>query len=346
MINGITATIPIAYGICVLFSAVVLICYLRFVKEKHIWLLLMIISVFVVNVGYLCLSLSPTLNHALMANRIAYLGNVFQPVFMLLTVANLCRVEIKKPLAAIMLGFSSAMLISAFTMGVLPWFYKTVDYAVVDGVVKLIKTYGMLHSVYIAYVVILTLAVITITIHSIVHKKLVFYRYIIMVVFISSTNVVVWLAEQFARGNYELLSASYIFTCVLLVLLYAEFSENGLLDSYKTVIETIPGEQKAPVESIETDENTSCEIDFNNSETLTNICNYYAENKILTKRETEVLALILQGYNRKTVSEKLFITENTTKTHFSKIYEKLEVSGKKELKQKINENAAGILEIE
>ena len=45
MINGITATIPIAYGICVLFSAVVLICYLRFVKEKHIWLLLMIISV-------------------------------------------------------------------------------------------------------------------------------------------------------------------------------------------------------------------------------------------------------------------------------------------------------------
>ena len=80
MINGITATIPIAYGICVLFSAVVLICYLRFVKEKHIWLLLMIISVCVVNVGYLCLSLSPSLNHALMANRIAYLGNVFQPV--------------------------------------------------------------------------------------------------------------------------------------------------------------------------------------------------------------------------------------------------------------------------
>ena len=167
-----------------------------------------------------------------------------------------------------------------------------------------------------------------------------------MAVFISSTNVFVWLAEQFARGNYELLSASYIFTCVLLVLLYAEVSENGLLDSYKTVIETIPGEQKAPVESIETDENTSCEIDFNNSETLTNICNYYSENKILTKRETEVLALILQGYNRKTVSEKLFITENTTKTHFSKIYEKLEVSGKKELKQKINENAADILEIE
>ena len=54
----------------------------------------------------------------------------------------------------------------------------------------------------------------------------------------------------------------------------------------------------------------------------------------------------MQGYNRKTVSEKLFITENTTKTHFSKIYEKLEVSGKKELKQKINENAAGILEVE
>lgn len=335
--NEITYTIPIAYGFCVLVSAILLICYLKIVKEQHIWMKLMLASVCVVNLGYLYLSLSPTLTHALMANRVAYFGNVFQPVFMLLTVANICRIKIRKSLAIALHVLAGVMLICACTMGVFPVFYKTVDYAVVNGVVKLIKTYGILHLIYAVYILVFTVVIILITAYSIVNRKLVFYRYVIMMVLISSTNVIVWIIERFYRGNYEFLSISYIFTCILMILLYAELSENGLLDSYHTVIPMEDQHRITEKETVEPLAKNTTTVECTDIETLSQICRYYSDNKILTKRETEILVLVLQGYKRKEVSEKLFITENTVKTHLSKIYGKLEVSNRDELSKRVSE---------
>ena len=52
------------------------------------------------------------------------------------------------------------------------------------------------------------------------------------------------------------------------------------------------------------------------------------KTKTLTKRELEVMKLIIQGYHNSKISEKLFISEHTTKAHISSIYEKLNVSNR------------------
>ena len=49
---------------------------------------------------------------------------------------------------------------------------------------------------------------------------------------------------------------------------------------------------------------------------------------MLTKRELEVLELLIQGYNNSEISEKLMITNHTTKAHIASIYKKLEVSNR------------------
>ncbi len=194
-------TIPAIYACCVAVSLIMLVCYMRFVKEKHVWMKLILVSTCVVNMGYLFLSLSPDISHALMANRVAYLGNVFQPLLLFLIVTNLCRVKISKLVASILFAIAITMLISAWSVGILPIFYQTAAYSVVDGVVRLVKTYGVMHAVYTAYVLIFTAAVIGITVYAIVKKHIVFYRYIIMMILISSINVGVWLVERFARGT-------------------------------------------------------------------------------------------------------------------------------------------------
>ncbi len=51
-------------------------------------------------------------------------------------------------------------------------------------------------------------------------------------------------------------------------------------------------------------------------------------NKLLTERENEVLRLIEMGFTNRQISEKLFISVNTTKTHISNIYSKLNVSNR------------------
>lgn len=50
----------------------------------------------------------------------------------------------------------------------------------------------------------------------------------------------------------------------------------------------------------------------------------------LSKRETEVLELLAQGFRYKHIAEKLFISPDTVNSHIRKIYEKLQVNSKVE----------------
>ena len=55
-----------------------------------------------------------------------------------------------------------------------------------------------------------------------------------------------------------------------------------------------------------------------------------AEDKVnvLTKREIEILALLEEGCNNKEIAARLFIAQETVKTHLQNVYSKLDVSGR------------------
>jgi DNA-binding NarL/FixJ family response regulator len=46
----------------------------------------------------------------------------------------------------------------------------------------------------------------------------------------------------------------------------------------------------------------------------------------LTQREHEILGLIAQGLSNREIAEKLFVSENTVKTHSSRLFEKMQVN--------------------
>lgn len=51
----------------------------------------------------------------------------------------------------------------------------------------------------------------------------------------------------------------------------------------------------------------------------------------LSRKEKEVIALVMNGLSDKEISLKLFISVNTVKTHLKSIYAKLELKGRKQL---------------
>ncbi|RYZ30688.1 MAG: LuxR family transcriptional regulator [Sphingobacteriales bacterium] len=61
----------------------------------------------------------------------------------------------------------------------------------------------------------------------------------------------------------------------------------------------------------------------------------YDKLALLTARENEIAGLICQGLTSKAISEKLFISEATVKTHTSNLYKKLEIKNKMELRNKM-----------
>ncbi len=77
------------YGIAMAVSLVMTGIY-YYVDRKHDkWLGLLFASVAVCDIGYFILSLSKSLDAALWANRIAYLGSVFLPFSLLMMVMTL-----------------------------------------------------------------------------------------------------------------------------------------------------------------------------------------------------------------------------------------------------------------
>jgi len=54
----------------------------------------------------------------------------------------------------------------------------------------------------------------------------------------------------------------------------------------------------------------------------------------LTAREHEILALIAQGMSNREIGEKLFVSENTVKTHSSRLFEKMQVNRRVQAVQK------------
>lgn len=60
-------------------------------------------------------------------------------------------------------------------------------------------------------------------------------------------------------------------------------------------------------------------------------------NSPLTKRETEILQLISEGKTYTQISEDLFISKETAKTHIKNIYSKLQVNSKSEAIAKANQ---------
>lgn len=66
-------------------------------------------------------------------------------------------------------------------------------------------------------------------------------------------------------------------------------------------------------------------------------CTYYsnAVNYHLTKRELEIIELIDQGLNNKEISEKLYISYNTVRTHIENILKKMDVTNRTAILHKL-----------
>lgn len=74
-----------------------------------------------------------------------------------------------------------------------------------------------------------------------------------------------------------------------------------------------------------------------NYERLMRMNNYLPKNIRLTLRELEICVYLLERYDYLSISERLFISLNTLKVHIKHIYEKLEISKRRDLGERIDQ---------
>lgn len=327
------AGISAIYAVTAVLSLAAAAGYWFLIRKKEPWFILLFSSVFVVNTGYLALALSKTLEAALWANRLSYLGSVFLPLSMLMIILNTCRLKYSRYLPGSLLGVSSVIFLIAASPGILDIYYKDVSLAVINGAAVLEKVYGPLHCLYLFYLLAYFMATAAVIFHACVHKNV---DSAIHAVFMSAAvfvNIGVWLLEQLVRLDFELLSVSYIISEMFLLLLCL-LLQNGRKAADEPMRTDAPNEIPAvpavssPVERAAAPAEDSQSV----SRSFEEQCAYFAAQRAsLTPTERIIYEAYLEGKSTKEIMAELDIKENTLKYHNKNIYSKLGVSSRKQL---------------
>lgn len=211
----------LTYGVISITALVLLGACIIVDRKKENWLRLLFASVFVANLGYFLLSVSKTLEFALLSNRLAYAGNVFLPFFMLMIILKLCRVHYPGWLPTILFAVGFVVLVLAASPGYLTVYYKTVSFKIVNGTALLVREYGPLHILYYIYLFLYFAAMLAVIVFSIKRKKVSASVQGIILLSAVFINIIVWLVEQFCPRRFEFLSIAYILLECLILVLYS-----------------------------------------------------------------------------------------------------------------------------
>ncbi len=334
VIGSKQANLCIIYNVTTIVSSLLLAGYCCLAKKRDGWFLALFSSVFVVNAGYLMLSCSNTLEQALRANRLAYLGSVGLPLSMLMIIMNVCGQRYKKWLPWILAGIAAAVFLIAASPGYLDIYYKEVTLVSINGVSVLEKVYGSWHKVYFVYLLSYFAGTVWVLVDVFARKHFASALQAVMIAAAVFINMGVWLLEQLVKIDFELLAVSYI------------VSEMFLLGIH--LITQSSAEHRAPLEEAqnvppEDNENSDCsaqeaagENAFASAlaarEEFRERCEYFrAHLPSLTPTEKIVFGCYLCGKTTKEIMADLNIKENTLKYHNKNIYSKLGVSSRKQL---------------
>ena len=311
----------IAYGVLFLLSLILLVWYWRFGQRKsnEVCLGVLYFSICVVNFGYFLLSLSQNITFALFANKVAYLGQVFVPLCMFLLISGLSGYVYSKKLKIALVMLSVIMFGLVATTGYLDWYYKSVTLTYQDGAAKLVKEYGVLHPVYLIYVLGYFGAMIGVLATSLKRGKVASQKVAGLMTVVVMGNITMWLIEKLVARNFEFLAVSYVMSEFIFFFIY------WILQDYVHIWDIpVPEEieNRGPIIIVDS---------LTRFEKIERILSKLPQGKHLTARQIEMLEGILDGKSRKQIAMELHLSENTVKMHMGLLYDNLGVSGKDEI---------------
>ncbi len=333
-----TLSMSVVYITTTVLSLMLLISYCTLLKKKDTWFITLFACVFIVNVGYLSLSLSKTLEEALLANRISYLGSVILPLSMLMIIKNSCNIKYSKAFTGCLIALSIAVFLIAASPGYLDIYYKSVSLDTINGVSVLNKEYGSWHCIYLFYLLGYFIAMISTIIYAVIKRRIKTPLRAIIIASAVFVNIGVWLMEQLVKFDFEFLSVSYIVSGLFLLSIYLleQESETIFKANTNTSKEDIT-ENICPKNDITPSNNTSTNNTPKCEDTLTEKQEYFLKQLLtLTATEKKIYNLHIERQTSKEIMTLLNIKENTLKYHNRNIYSKLGVSSKKELREIVN----------
>ncbi len=220
------------YNVLLAAALVLLVVYV-FSYHKHfdMHITLLFVLVPVANLGQVLAANAQTLEAALVANKVVYIGACYLQLILMLAVFSLCRIKLNRWIRAGLVALSTVVYVSALTMGDLPIFYEDVSFSRVGDVAVLSKQYGVMHTAFIVMVVGYFLSSIGAIVYSYFMKNQV-PRTIIFLLFLTELVAMVsFFGGRILNSTVELIPLAYVLGLVLYLVIIYRISLYDVTDS-------------------------------------------------------------------------------------------------------------------
>lgn len=199
-------------------------------KKTSYYLKLLLIIECVANFGYLALGISTTLEEAILANKITYLGGCFMPPIMAFCMCSLCNIRLKRWIKCVCVFFSTAVYAMVLSTGYSDFYYSSICLGKAHDATALSVEHGIGYNFFYIILYGYIVADVVITIVAFL-KKQVSKKNLYLLIALQSVTILAFLVGRSIDPTFEIMPAVYVVDGFILVIIQIQLSQYNLDDS-------------------------------------------------------------------------------------------------------------------
>ncbi len=199
-------------------------------KKSHYYTRLLLTIMSLANLGYLALGVSNSLEEAILANKITYIGGCFLPPVLAACICSLCNIKIHRMIRFGGILFSSIVYGLVLLTGYTDIYYSDIKLGKVYDASALVVERGVLYKLF--YVILYGYMIVNVAILGFTFvKKQVTRKHLYLLIIMQIITSVSFLVGRLVAPTFEVLPAVYVINGCILVIIQSRLSKYNLSDS-------------------------------------------------------------------------------------------------------------------
>ncbi len=221
-------------------NACLLSCFYR--RPLNSYFTAFFFSIVLADFGHLFLALSTTIEGAVVANKVCYLGSCFLPLFLFLLICRLCSFKVANWVKLLLFLYSTLVFALSCTVGFSSIFYESVRYVVLNGFGSYMPTYGPAHMLWNALLYSYVVANVVVIIVAAKKKRNVSYKTLIAIAALTVVSIGAFVIARYMENDTLIMPLVYLIDEFVLLYICALVKMHDVMNS---VLESLEAENTA-----------------------------------------------------------------------------------------------------
>jgi len=167
--------------------------------------------------GQYMMAVSETVEAAIWANKIMYVGGCYLPFIIFLIVTRLCNISVNRYFKWFLLGYATLVLGLVITIGHNEWYYVSAELVRGNGFNYVVKEYGPFHILYPVMMVLYSIMLISFIGYAIKKRKEIPTQAVVTMSILCSVVFLTYIFERLLGSEVSYLPIGYIIGMTLLM---------------------------------------------------------------------------------------------------------------------------------